>query len=196
MISYPYIEGLFKAILTRSKAIKGRFHTGYRYGLQEINSDLLGEVLKDVVEAEKYPLMLMAPPHSRGVMTIDEGMWERYRIIGFFMKTSYYGTGNTTNSRTNTSTHTVLQDWHDMKRCAVNFQRALLKIQRETHGLQFRVPNNQALYVPMSAIGADHASGIKLDFDLDVFIGCNLEDYDEYPSNLELVLDSHPEHAL
>ncbi len=196
MTDYPYIQDLFKGILTQSKAIKGRFYIGHRYGLQEINSDLLGEVLKQFSGADKYPLVLMAPPHSRGLVTIDGADWERYRIILFFMKTTYYGVGNQVNPNTATSITTVLSDWHDMKRCAINFVRALCTVQRSNKQTLHRVPGNQVLYVPLSAIGADNASGVKVDFDIDIWPGCTVEDYSEYPTTLTLAADSMPERTI
>ena len=197
MVSYPYIQDLFTAILKQSKTIQGRFHMSYRYGAQEINSDELGELVS-VISEKKYPLALMPPPTSRGeINSTKEGDWERYRIIIFFVKTSFYGEGNKVNYNTNTSTHTILHDWHDMKRAAYAFKRKLEFIQRNSKGLsKHRVPNNQCLCFPVSTNGNDRVSGVKFDFDLDLYIGCPPnEDYDHFDIP-EIKDDSHPEHKL
>ena len=188
MTDYQYIKDLFQAVLSKSKAIEGRFHVSHRYGAQEINSDNLGELISEVTNTKKYPLAMLIPPHSR---SIDD--WERYRIIIFFAKTSYYGQLD----RAKISTHSILEDWHDMKRVSINFAIQLNHLFRVSQGKVFRIPKNQSLTVPFSTIGADRISGIRYDFDLDLFNGCQLEDYTElmtYPENL--INDSHAEHQL
>lgn len=204
MTSYQYIIDLFTAILGNSKAIQGRFHVAHRYGMQDINFDQLGEVITQTVpiKTAKYPLAIMPSPHSRVTYRGRQDGWERFRIILFFCKTSYTDSQNkvqTPNVKTKTSLHTIPQDWHDMKRCANNFIRALMAVQDAQKASTFRLPSNEVLHVPFSIIGADNVSGVKSDFDFDLFTGCDpIEDYinDEYPTNLELELDSHPEHAL
>ncbi len=193
MISYIFIKDLFQTILSQSHAIQGRFHIAHRYGAQEINSDQLGEVLKEITTTQKYPLSVLVPPTSRGNFGRDP-MWERYRIIIFFMKSTYYGAGNATNPQTRTSIHSVEEDWHDMKRVANNFLKQLENVQRTTKNSVFRVPTNTNIFYPVSILGQDRVSGIKLDFDLDIFQACELEDYDTLIDNPEIPLDSHPEH--
>lgn len=196
MISYPYIKDLFQGILAQSDGIQGRFHISYRYGAQEINSDELGELGNDI-QVKKYPLSLMPPPHSRGTFTDNmKGEWERFRIIIFFVKTSFYGTGTTPNPKTQTATHTVDEDWHDMKRCAISFYKMLQFVQRSTRGSKFRIPDNMALCVPVSGVGTDRASGVRFDFDFDLYIGCSTDE--DYPTFTIPTIedDSHPKHDL
>lgn len=199
MTGLPFIIDLFTGILAQSKAIKGNFHIGFRYGLQEINMDQLGEVMKEVNPTNKYPLSIITPPHSQLRFTDEMGEWERYRIIQFFMVKSYTNADLTIkdeNLKTGTSKHSIHFDWHDMKRCAVNFGRALCILQRSIKPARFRMPPNQVLFAAISQVGADNASGIKMSYDLDVWLGCTKEDYDEYPTNLIISDDSHPEHKL
>lgn len=198
MTSYPYIIDLFKGVLVKSRAIEGRFYVSHRYGAQEINSDQLGEVLTDLLKGKKYPLALMAPPNSTGYLQHDNA-WEEYHIIMFFVKTTYYDSFNMVSSpnlNTKTSMHTVPSDWHDMKRCAINFLRQLDKLQRTFPKPLFRVPKHFQFIYPVSIVGADRVSGVKLTFDMELFVGCELEDYDEYLTELELAVDSHLEHKL
>jgi len=200
LTNYQYIHDLFKGILASSQAIEGRFVIGYRYGLQEINYDQLGQVVDAFDASKKYPLVVMAPPHS----TVDFGGhnagWETYRIIMFFLKKSFNNSDNTVqqiHSLTGTSQHRVYQDWHDMKRCCVNFVQALLSVQAGMRPAPFNYPTQQhALCIPVSNIGADRAAGVRYDFDFRLFLGCEIEDYAEYPTTLELELDGHPQHSL
>lgn len=205
MISYPFIQDLFKNILTYSKGIQGRFYVCPKYG-HEINSDNLNEVIKDVVKATdkpKYPLALLMPPVSWGDFTQNTGEWETYKLIMFFLKTTYYDSNNqiqTINVNTQTSMHTVPQDWHDMKRCAVNFVRALNKVTRDRGLIQnkFRIVQKDRNINPVSFIGTDRVAGVRLDFNVEMFLGCEVEDYNEgdIPNITIPVDDSHPEHKL
>ncbi|MVT11370.1 hypothetical protein [Chitinophaga tropicalis] len=208
MTSYPFIEAFFRNVLEKSKGIQGRFHLCPRYGL-EINSDQLEEVLKDDVRPDtgrKYPLVLMMPPRSQGRFTAPEGEWEKYRCVLFFLTPTYY-TGNNQvkvpNKTTGTSTHTVPQDWHDMKRCAVSFLRVLDKVQIQKDLVQstFRLGGSQdqeRMIDPVSFIGSERISGIRLDFTFSLFVGCELEDYNQEDINSITIpeADPHPEHKL
>jgi hypothetical protein len=207
MISYPYIEDLFKNILAKSRGIKGRFFLCPKLGT-EMNSDELGQVIQDLVVAKrlekKAPLSLMMPPKSFGNYIDIGGEWEENEFVIAFLTTTYYsGTNQTMNPNPNTKTsmHTIPQDWHDMKRCAVNFITVLDKVTR-TNGLvnkTFRLnQQNKKMITPLSEIGAERMSGVLLRFYGSLFIGCNLEDYDETDIlSIELPeLDSHPEHQL
>lgn len=208
MTSYPFIKSFFTNVLAKSKGIQGRFHLCPKYGV-EIGSDQLDEVLKDEVRAvvgRKYPLALMVPPRSQGKFTDGGGEWEKYRAVMFFLNTTYY-TGNNQvkapNAATGTSTHTVPQDWHDMKRCAINFLKVLDQVQRQKGLIQstFRLGGNneqERMIDPVSFVGPDRASGIRLDFTFSLFTGCDLEDYN--PADITLIIippaDEHPEHKL
>lgn len=199
MTNYPYIKDLFTAVLDQSQAVQGRFHMSYRYGAQEINSDNLGEVLKEVDKSVKYPLVVMVPPHSQFKSEGKTSEWEQFRIVLFFCKTSFYNSDNTIadmNEKTRTSLHEVFQDWHDMKRCAINFIRALSNVQRNTFPVKFMVESNQILCIPFSIVGTDRVAGVRLDFDIKLFLGCTVEDYSEYPTNLIISDDSHPQHEM
>lgn len=201
MINYQYIVDLFTGILQQSKAIEGRFYVGARYGLQETNYDNLGQVVDSIQlmngALKKYPLAIMAPPNS----TIDFGGhnadWETFRIVMFFMKKTFNNSDNTISvmdPKTLTSQHAIYQDWHDMKRCVINFVRALLSVQKNDHKIIY--PTQQhALCIPLSNIGTDRIAGIRFDFDFRLWVGCEKEDYEEYPETIIISGDTHPEHT-
>lgn len=205
MRGYPFITDLFTNVLQKSKAIEGRFTVSSAVG-QEINSDTLGQVLTDAITQnkgnKKYPLSIMMPPVSRGEFKYNQQEFEGYAISMFFLKTTYYDSNNqiaNRNQNTNTSMHTIPQDWHDMKRCAVSFLRVLDKVQRSGSMLNyFRLLSGEKIFRPVSNIGTDRASGVKVDFQIQVFAGCEIEDYD--PNDISTinipVADSHPEHQL
>jgi len=207
MKSYPFIKDLFTNVLSKSKAIKGRLFVCPKNGT-EINSDELGAIIKDLVVPErlekKYPLALLMPPVSFGQYTAANGEWEKYRFMMCFLTTSYYSGTNQTmvpNPNTKTSMHTIPQDWHDMKRCAVNFITVLNRFIK-SEGLintSFRLDQERdKVITPISEIGANGVSGVRLEFMASVFIGCELEDYDaEDICSIEVPADdSHPEHKL
>lgn len=202
MTGIPYIKDLFKAILDSSKAIEGRFHLTHKYGAQEINTDTLSDLLSEIKfsNQKQVPFMAMVPPHSLIKPSNMKGEWEKYRIITFWVKNSYIeGTGQAINPnpKTKTSLHRVDEDWHDMKRCALNFLRVLDTVMRASKPpMPFRLPPNQALIIPFSNVGANRYSGVKVDFDFEINIGCDEEDYIEYPTNITISLDSHPEHPI
>lgn len=207
MISYPYIQDLFTNVLAKSRAIKGRLFLCPKLGT-EMNSDELGQVIQDLVVParleKKYPLSLLMPPTSFGKYTEKGGEWEKYRILMFFLNTSYYSGTNQTmvpNTNTKTSMHTVPQDWHDMKRCATNFITVLDRFTRRENLITktFRLEQErEKIITPVSEIGKDRCSGVRLEFMASLFMGCEIEDYDETEICSIKVpeLDSHPEHQL
>lgn len=199
MTNYPYINNLFTTVLSYSNAIKGRFHIGHNYGLQDINFDYIVDSLKGIPK-EKYPLVMMAPPHSYLDFSDQKEGWEEFRMIMFFMKTSFYdSTGKVIDpSKSKLSQHTIPEDWHDMKRCAVAFIRVLKDLQHKAHPPKYIIPNHKVLFIPLQNIGTDRLAGVRIDFDFKLNVGCGLEDYKDYPdlSCIKIPDDGHPEHKL
>ena len=202
MRSYPFIKSLFTNVLQLSHGIEGRFTMSTKNAL-EINTDNMDQVLPDLAQPDtsrKYPLAIMPAPSSNGDYVYSG--WEEYQFIIFFLKTTYYTGGNqiaSPNANTQTSTHTIPEDWHDMKRCAINFLRfleAVIKANTLQAGT-FRLQHGKQFIKPVSSVGVDRASGVMLSFKADVAIGCNIEDYDtEDLNSINIpVEDSHPEHS-
>jgi|GEM_PF-6440570 len=207
MRSYPFLSELFKNILAKSKAIQGRFFFCPKLG-NELNSDELGQVILDEIAPQrlfpKYPLVVAQPPMSFGHYSSRSVEWENNLFVMFFLKTTYNSSSNqitNPNPSTRTSTHTVPEDWHDMKRCAVNFIRVLDQLSREKRliNTSFRLHQERHKTIrPVSFIGADNLSGVRLEFYGSVFLGCDMEDYVAADiATIEIpVEDSHPEHQL
>lgn len=184
MRSYSFIESLFTGVLAKSKSIAGRFFITPKFGV-EINTDDLGSVMEDVVKAlpvKKYPLAIMMPPRSSGNYTDKNGEWEHYKIVMFFLTSTYYDSANQVkalNPNTQTSMQPVKKEWEDMKVAAVDFLRVLGKIER-SKGLvnsSFRLGPATRVIDPVSNVGVDRASGVRLDFFVSLFLGCVIEDY-------------------
>lgn len=186
---YTYLETLFKLVLTGSEKIQGRFYTSSKYGAQEINFDVVSELVADLPQNKKYPLTLMPPPHSYGKLTDKLGEWEEFRIILFFVETTYYQ-GSTIpqqNAKTKTSGKSVQESWNDMSIASKDFIRGLNILQRKSVPAYFRIPNHSILSVPVSSVGVDRVSGIKIAFDMQLFVGCEITDYpDNYFKNLDI----------
>jgi hypothetical protein len=133
---------------------------------------------------------MMAPPTSQ--TQIGGGRqdgWDEYRLILFFVKQSL---ADSVEPDTKTSQHRVVHDWHDMKRCAINFLKAL----RQIPPTKSRLPPHKILIVPFSNVGNDRLAGVSVHFDYEVWLGCTPEDYDEYPTCINIEDDTHPEHSL
>lgn len=175
---------------------------------QEINTDELGELIQDAVKPirveKKYPLALIMPPISSGSYTDKSGDWDDYRVTLFFLTPAHYSGTNqiiNPNPNTNTSTHTVVQTWHDMKRVAINFIRTLSQVQRSLSlvSSSFRLDQGKdTVITPVSNIGQDKISGVRLDFGVSVYIDCGIEDYTKEGIAAITINqdDSHPEHNL
>jgi hypothetical protein len=203
MTNYLFLDELFRSVLSKSKAIEGRFYTTPKFGI-ELNTDTIGEMLTEALlnsdPKKKFPLVLMMPPRSSADIKLKEGGWEEFILTTFWLKTSFYGPGANLNPATQTSQHTLEQDWHDMKRAAVNFIRVLKMVTRkpEFSSVFHLVNSTPQQFTPVSSIGHDRASGVQMNFRVELFDGCTLEDYE--PDDIADIslpaLDSHPEHQL
>jgi hypothetical protein len=201
MRSYPFIKDLFTNILKKSNAFEGRFFVCPQGG-KELNSDNIDQVVKDTVTStKKWPAVLMMPPVSTGKFH-DPSQWKDIKLTLFFLKTTYYDSNNqvsSPNPNTNASTHTILEDWHDMERAAIAFLRLLDKLQ-VVKGLlsTFRMDRDAKEIYPVSIVGTDRLSGVRLIFNVSVATGCEIDDYADLDINSITVpdADSHPEHKL
>lgn len=204
MLAYPYIESVFKAVLKHSLVMGGRFHICPQFGF-EINTNNLEQVLKfafggdDQYKAQKYPLALMLPPPSTGDY-LDDHFKDEYEITMFFLTTTFYTSHNQVkglNRNTNTSQHTIVEDWHDMKRCAVKFLKALQSVAPVAGGKFFIKEGLMPIIDPVSLAGNDRVSGVKVIFNFCVAEDCTEEDYPtDFVDQFERPegIDTHPEH--
>jgi hypothetical protein len=188
MNSYSYIESLFKAILSQSKTVQGRFFILPKGGY-ELNSDTLGQVLSDAEKDNpevKYPLCVMVPPRSTGEYS-SRNPWEDNHYTFFFLDTVYYDGNNQVKALiadTQTSGQAITKDWEAMKLSAVDFLRIMDYVQRGQDGRSaplinnvFRLLSKTKTIVPVSFATQNRLGGVRLDFDAQINIGCEIEDY-------------------
>lgn len=190
MKPYSYIFQLFAAILGLSSKIEGRLHWAPQMGL-ELNSDQLHQVLTNAGVPKKYPLALLMPPRSTGKPSAKEAAWENERLTLLFLTTTYYNGGviASRNPATNTSLRSVQEDWDDMKLAADDFIKALRKVhdEKRLYTSVLRIVKPDAYTTPISFVGVDRVSGVRLDFEVSMFVPCELTDYNtEELSTIEL----------
>lgn len=190
MKQYSYIFQLFSTILGLSSTMQGRLFWAPQMGL-ELNSDQLHQVLGSAGIQKKYPLVLMMPPRSTGMLGAKEASWQDVRISLFFLTTTYYNSHGTANRSlsTNTSLRPVQEDWDDMKVASDDFMRALRKVhdERQLFNSVFRLKKPDAYTTPISFLGVDRVSGVRLDFEVSIFTTCEFSDYDSTAlSNIQL----------
>lgn len=182
-MTYSFLFDLFTAILQQSATIEGRFYVSSKNG-NEINSDVLGQVLTDVVTqttTQKYPLVLMTAPTSRGELSAASA-WQDYTITLLFLRPSYYDAFNQIadiNPNTQTSMRPIMKDWEAMELCAKDFIRVLDVLQRmnKNHNV-FRLEKGKKPITPFSNVGIDRVSGVRLDFGMSLFVDCLITDID------------------
>lgn len=204
MIGYPYIEQLFRNILKQSKVIQGRFFITHDW-TAEVNSSSIVDILEKagIPDPKKtFPLCLMLAPRSQGDYASDRAFKDLHDISLLFLTGTYYtSTGDVKEpapGMNNISDHTVIEDWHDMKRCGKSFMRVLSELIMDHGASQFVSISNKQPQVmqPMSTVGTKRLSGIHLTFGLNVHSSCELEDYEpDFASKIEIPTeDSHPQH--
>lgn len=203
MLSYPFLQETFTAILKESKVIQGRMMIAPYFGY-DLNSAITSDMIEsmDPERKAKFPLCIMMPPKSTANYDSDRDFKDRYNI-GLLFLTGTYQTGSgdvkTPNPQMpNKSNHTIVQDWHDMKRCAKSFMQVLrqLIIDKGLNNKLSICSSPTPAIVPVSTVGNDRLSGVYLTFDATLWSGCELEDYAEgYMDRIVLpTTDSHPEH--
>lgn len=203
MLGIPYIKSLFQSVLKESNVIQGRFHVCPKWGA-ELNTNNLEQVIEATIgegPARKYPLCILMPPRAVGDLTSNRGTRKEYRFMMLFLTTTYYTGANQVkapNRDINKSTHTIVEDWHDMERCAVNFLKVLTDALEESDQQPFAVSEAHPQGLDMvSTIGNDRLSGVLLSFTGLLSTGCDLEDYpSDYLTKIILpdAIDAHPEH--
>jgi hypothetical protein len=206
MISYPFINDLFKTIFSKSKGIEGRFFISRKIG-QELQASDWDDILKDEFVQnpdKKFPVAVMMPPIAYGIFNDTvQGGWKNYRISIFFLKQSYQNAAGqiaAVNKATNTSTHLVMYDWHDMDRCAENFLKSLnyVIVKNRLYIDTIRMDDRVQKYItPVSEIDGKRLSGVRLDYCVQLFGQCDeIEDY--VREDLDDITipdrDSHPIH--
>ena len=206
MIGIPYINSLFSAILDVSLVMGGRFYICPKQGSEMNNANIAELVMNAPPNGIKWPAALMMPPKKSGnfqFSLLEVTDFDLYTIQMMFLRPASYTAYNQPSQplpNTPISTHTVVDTWHDMSRCAEDFMKALRGI-IDSGSLQGTLTISERLtpviqYI--TEIGNDKLSGALLTFNLLMNGGCELEDYpSDYLTRIELpaLTDIHPTHV-
>ncbi len=205
MLSYPYILSVYRAILAQSKAIQGRVYMAPFFAT-ELNIANLGQAVNDSLTGafkKAYPLSIVLPPITEGDNTSLAGAWDEYTVHQLFLKRGYstsQGDIQELDMLTNTSQHTIVEDWHDMRRVAVAFLRILAGLTPD-NALARNIRLSQRVkqrIVPVTGMGNDMLNGVLVTYQLNIFDNCVTADYE--PGAAALISlpvgDQHPEHKL
>lgn len=188
MIGYPYIQELFTSILKEAKVIQGRFYFCPKMASEINNANINEIVIATVPNGAKWPTALLMPPIKRGNFQFsgDEIAgpqigYNYYNIQMLFLRPTAYTAYNQPSQplpNTAISTHTAVETWHDMGRCAENFLQVLRQvlIYHKITAIEISESGPQA-EIPVTDIGNDKLSGVLFTFTLMVNGGCDIEDY-------------------
>jgi hypothetical protein len=199
LILYKIIE----AILKQSVVIAGRFVVCEGYG-NDLNANNYNDVIKDALDnykyvGLKYPVSVLMPPME--VIESHEKGWSRFKLEQFFLcTTGYTGTHEIKglNSSTNTSEHSIMYDWKDMRECAGNFRKMFNQILREKGYLNYINSATTPDFIRrVSNMGNDKLSGVVITYEINIAMPCTMADYPPAAiSNIILptITDIHPLH--
>lgn len=193
MIGYLYIQQVFKAILDKSKTIQGRFFVCPNWG-SEMNNPNIEDAIPIGGEKEtKWPAVLLMPPQKEGYYEYSgeykgsgTDLWDSYVIKMLFLSK-------------NSEKHTIPELWHDMDRVSKNFCSVFEDVINPLGGNISFDDSFKPKSLPITNIGNDKLSGILLSFKLNIFGGCEIEDYEpNYLQNIKIpsFIDIHKIHSL
>lgn len=196
-----FLYSLFKSILSHSTVIEGRFVV-VKSGadMNEANhSELVRDALDGIKEDRKYPVAALMPPQEV-VGSYDKG-WATFRNTMYWLALD----GRTGLNELQApdydallSGHPFTYDWKDMRECAGNFRFAFNSIVRQPSLINIIRDNHQNpdIYDRITWAGNDRLNGVRVSFDVDLSMPCELADYP--PDLLQQVsipaLNLHPLH--
>ena len=194
-----FIYNLFRNILKASIVMEGRFHVLKGNGI-DANSSNFGEIVKDELDglklAKKYPVVILQPPTE--FQTIDDKGWSSYRLHMYFLtldKRTGDGDIKGVDVITNTSTHTMEQDWKDMREVAGSFRKQLRTILRDCPVLK-ETGKVVDTYSRVSYKGNARLNGVYLTFELRLWDGLSCNELDDYQLGIEIEIPEYNTHPL
>jgi hypothetical protein len=194
-----FIYDLFRNILKASTVMEGRFHVLKGNGI-DANSSNFGDIVKDELDGlkltKKYPVAILQPVTE--FQTIDDRGWSAYRLHMYFLtldKRTSDGDIKGVDVITNTSEHTMLQDWKDMREVAGNFRKKLREVLKACTVLQ-ETGKSVDTYSRLSYKGNARLNGVYLTFELRLWDGYNCNPLADYPSDTEIVIPTYNTHPL
>lgn len=198
---YAKENSLFKAVLSQSAKMQGRYHVSSN-GAMDLNTNNLDTLVANIAE-QKYPMCVCLTPKSE--------MQQEREVFQFnllFLDSTYYtstGAPKQPNNKTGQSTHEVWMDWQDMKNAAVGFITTLDTVTRTRNlasgqriGMFFNISMDSINVRRLSKFNQDRVSGVSITFIGNLNNGlCVTPDYENnavanitIPTNI-----NHPEHG-
>lgn len=182
--------GLFHQIVKASRIMNGRYAV-LEKGAHDLNLNNLLSGL-DLPE-DKYPGVFCLPPVSE----IDERGREKFNFRLLFLCNSHSTGDNQFKDRdplTNTSSHTIAEDWRDMKIVAVNFIQAIYKlIKDEAINQMFIMAESvNERIIRIAGMQNDNLSGVMILFSAYLGKSCEFTDIDM--SAIDLTFPEHENH--
>jgi hypothetical protein len=197
---YDRDAGLFKAILNQSTVMQGRYFI--LANGNEINTSNFSQYISDALAGmqsvtQKYPVCLCMPPRS-----LPDGVRQTFAFTLFFLtKSGITGQNKIKEIDTDTqvSTHHTWYDWKDMRECATNFVSTLNNVLRTKSSGSLKLssmfnvlPDGRSIE-PLSNLGNDNLSGVRLTFRVEMNIDCEIQDYADAVITIPTA-DIHPLH--
>lgn len=177
-----YLYQFFGTIFTSIPLIGSRFVLAEGYG-NDLNADnnndvIIGNAINQTAWKKKYPCSVLMPLVEVGGN--EAKGTTRYRIELYFLTTSFTsGNGiiKNANIQTNTSKVPIKDDWNEMRVVAESFKNTLLQIMYSDIQVLRNirpVKSTQYRYDRVSLMGNDRLSGVRLSFEIDLVIGCEI----------------------
>lgn len=180
---------LIQHILQYSSTIEGRCIVAEGYG-NDLNTNNLTEIIQDslgsITTAEKYPLAVILPPIET-IRTYEEG-WSVFKLNLYFLTTTFYDNNSALdssriNTANNNSNYPICNYWKDMRAVAGDFRRMFNKYNIKNNLLDKirEVQHSTDVYSRVSLKNNDRLSGVSLQFDVEIFMPCTVNDYPTEP---------------
>lgn len=97
----------------------------------------------------------------------------------FFLTPQHNDINQNRNPFNNLSEHTIEHTWKDMRQCAVDFRKFFNLVTSHNLSKGVRETEDTDVIDRYSDIGNDKLAGVGLSFNVDLFIGCDMVDFDE-----------------
>jgi hypothetical protein len=186
-------DGYFHNIVKQSRILNGRYAVLPK-GTVDINTNNVLSGI-ELPKGGKYPAVFCLPPYST-IESAQANHWESFIFRLLFLCTSGYTGDNQIKRRdpaTNTSLHSVPQDWSEMKALAMEFINALEVTFSRSRGI-FRLSQKENYRISRAAeVHNDKLSGVMLTFSGSMPVECVYSDID--PTSIVIPVQTHePNH--
>lgn len=193
-----YKEGLFHNAVKQSDIMAGNYVVLPKNASDLNTNNILSGIEIPIPGVGKYPLVACLPPVSLMEPTTAKGTPEYFAFTLLFLCTSDSTGDNQFKNRipeTNTSLHTPVYDWNDMKRVALSFLAGLESAQKKLLNYFHLDQRTQWRVTRLTKMQVDNVSGVMLQFTCVIKNGCTFDDIpaDKF-ANIILPTGTHATH--